>query len=620
MSLNSPPHDYMSITHDNMQDDAMDISPMPSKIVHKENAHLGKPMNCPRASMSAACLFKQEMSNDAIQHLMSSLEHGIDLDFQPPDAPSSPASEDAMDMDSVPVVPTGDLLSSPLLSAAPTITGFNNLFYDQEAPSSLAPSSPSQHTLEHMASGSLLSNFAKPGLQGLGAPSNGNKRPLHPKRKGPDKRPSTRQHSCKKHPADRSAPPIPPSKRKRTAGWTLDGQDGIQDRRGVEPPTLRTTGLDGQDSHICLNQPSLSPQGSDFSSSMQSRGLSANGYSMHSDRRLVEKVRNTSTSSVQYNGKEWLKDIVSDLSTLFATTGYWLSFVNVPDFVQSLYNPEDWSMMQPLLVFAGLALATLMKSSEMELGTAGRNCAAWFRDQTQASLETSWNSQWVDITLVKAALMRASNSDILFSALVHPAENGASSTFPTMESGESPLQSLVLPKFAPARRIVSAILLPTGFEHLSDESSFDDPDMSSPAQVYMNQLACLGPYSFLPPIRDVPPLSRSQTVFPQLMLKETPGVYGAVAAHDVVMGSPDCHVAPLCGCHQLSSCQTPSVSKDSGLHINQQLYQSLSVATGLFKTGCNQLQPGISSVATKNGQKTGLDWTLKHYLKDTLEG
>ncbi|KAF9241857.1 hypothetical protein BU15DRAFT_87078 [Melanogaster broomeanus] len=251
-----------------------------------------------------------------------------------------------------------------------------------------------------------------------------------PKRRGPDKRPGTRQRSCKKRPADGSAPPIPPSKRKRTAGRTLDGQDGIQDRRGVEPPTLRTTGLDGQDSHIRLNQPSLSPQGSDFSSSAQSRGLSADGYSTHSDRRLVEKVRNTSTSSVQYNGKEWwdnlvdsysanrdqsLKDIVSDLSTLFATTGYWLSFVNVPDFVQSLYNPEDRSMMQPSLVFAGLALATLMKSSEMELGTAGRNRAAWFRDQAQASLEASWNSQWVDITLAKAALILA-----VYESSAHP--------------------------------------------------------------------------------------------------------------------------------------------------------------------------------------------------------
>lgn len=37
-----------------------------------------------------------------------------------------------------------------------------------------------------------------------------------PKRRGPDKRPGTRQRSCKKRPVDGSAPP--PSKRKRTTG------------------------------------------------------------------------------------------------------------------------------------------------------------------------------------------------------------------------------------------------------------------------------------------------------------------------------------------------------------------------------------------------------------------
>ena len=64
-------------------------------------------------------------------------------------------------------------------------------------------------------------------------------------------------------------------------------------------------------------------------------------------------------------------------------------------------------MMQPSLVFAGLALATLMKSSAVELSTVGRTRAAWLRDQAQASLEASWNAQWIDITLAKAALVRA---------------------------------------------------------------------------------------------------------------------------------------------------------------------------------------------------------------------
>ncbi|KIJ68076.1 hypothetical protein HYDPIDRAFT_173755 [Hydnomerulius pinastri MD-312] len=71
--------------------------------------------------------------------------------------------------------------------------------------------------------------------------------------------------------------------------------------------------------------------------------------------------------------------------------------------------------MQPSLVFAGLALATLMKSSEMELGTAGRNRALWLRDQAQASLEASWNSQWIDMTLAKAALILA-----VYESSAHP--------------------------------------------------------------------------------------------------------------------------------------------------------------------------------------------------------
>jgi len=75
--------------------------------------------------------------------------------------------------------------------------------------------------------------------------------------------------------------------------------------------------------------------------------------------------------------------------------------------------------MQPSLVFAGLALATLMKSSEMELGSAGRERAIWLRDKAQGWLEASWNSQWIDMTLAKAALVSATTlhsvlPDVLF--------------------------------------------------------------------------------------------------------------------------------------------------------------------------------------------------------------
>ena len=48
-----------------------------------------------------------------------------------------------------------------------------------------------------------------------------------PKRRGPDKRPSTRQRSCKKRPADGSAPP-PLSKRKRSGGGVQLVDNGMK--------------------------------------------------------------------------------------------------------------------------------------------------------------------------------------------------------------------------------------------------------------------------------------------------------------------------------------------------------------------------------------------------------
>ena len=55
---------------------------------------------------------------------------------------------------------------------------------------------------------------------------------LVPKRRGPDKRPGTRQRSCKKRPADGSAPP--PSKRKRTTSERLTEQPELTPSRVKE--------------------------------------------------------------------------------------------------------------------------------------------------------------------------------------------------------------------------------------------------------------------------------------------------------------------------------------------------------------------------------------------------
>jgi hypothetical protein len=59
-----------------------------------------------------------------------------------------------------------------------------------------------------------------------------------PKRRGPDKRPGTRQRSCKKRPADGSVPP-PPSKRKRTApaGDTYTSTPQVRTTKKISPAT-----------------------------------------------------------------------------------------------------------------------------------------------------------------------------------------------------------------------------------------------------------------------------------------------------------------------------------------------------------------------------------------------
>ncbi|KAI6045442.1 hypothetical protein EDC04DRAFT_3054445 [Pisolithus marmoratus] len=71
----------------------------------------------------------------------------------------------------------------------------------------------------------------------------------------------------------------------------------------------------------------------------------------------------------------------------------------------------------------------------------------------------------------------------VFSAIGFPAEGGGTPASPVVDSDGSPGQSLLV---APplTRRAVSAMLPPTCLDHFSDESSFDGPDMSSPAQAY----------------------------------------------------------------------------------------------------------------------------------------
>lgn len=106
-----------------------------------------------------------------------------------------------------------------------------------------------------------------------------------PKRRGPDKRPGTRQRSCKKRPTDGSSPPSLPSKRKRSSVRNDDLELPRESRGLPNVPALRPDG-----DRIRL-QPSLSPAGPDFSSSMQTRAPSDDSYPVRLSRRILSSAK-----------------------------------------------------------------------------------------------------------------------------------------------------------------------------------------------------------------------------------------------------------------------------------------------------------------------------------------
>ena len=76
--------------------------------------------------------------------------------------------------------------------------------------------------------------------------------------------------------------------------------------------------------------------------------------------------------------------------------------------------------MQPALVYAYLAMARFVRSSEIELGARGRVQALRLRDVAQAHLQESWRMQWIDLGLAEAAMVLA-----LFETSAHPQHDDA---------------------------------------------------------------------------------------------------------------------------------------------------------------------------------------------------
>ncbi|KAG6852934.1 hypothetical protein C0991_008048 [Blastosporella zonata] len=78
-------------------------------------------------------------------------------------------------------------------------------------------------------------------------------------------------------------------------------------------------------------------------------------------------------------------------------------------------DEESRLSIQPAFIYAGLAMATLMKSSEVEYKAPGRERALWFRDNAETFIQRSINSERMDASLAEAALIIA-----LFETSAHP--------------------------------------------------------------------------------------------------------------------------------------------------------------------------------------------------------
>ncbi|OBZ70696.1 hypothetical protein A0H81_09310 [Grifola frondosa] len=280
-------------------------------------------------------------------------------------------------------------------------------------------------------------------------------------RRGPDKRPGTRQRSCKKRPPD-AEPAAPSAKKKRKVGSEGDpgvlafdmkvkenvtggaqraqplargGAEEMPAMRVAAPaPLLLETSIPprGTGSDIIYPKDDLSPSFRRSSVIMSfATPVDVNVHTQPHEEEEEKSVFIPISSPIDYSRKTWwdelldtynptsrdqsCKEIFADLNFLFTTSSYWLSFINIPVFFRDLRDPTLRARMQPCLIMSSLALATLMRSSEIEMGSAGRQRALWLRNLAHQSLEAACSNQSVDYAVAEAALILA-----LFESSCHP--------------------------------------------------------------------------------------------------------------------------------------------------------------------------------------------------------
>ncbi|VDC05013.1 unnamed protein product [Peniophora sp. CBMAI 1063] len=252
-----------------------------------------------------------------------------------------------------------------------------------------------------------------------------------PKRRGPDKRPGTRQRSCRKRmqpPPDAndteasSAVPPPPKKRRRTESEVKAKVEEAEQDLDLHTPQLS------------LPLPSLSLPPS-YRPGANTNDLYLQRRPQHPPLAPQAPMDTTNPAFVPFidapqNARPtipltthevwWLElldtydskpelaieAIASDLNTLVRSSSYWLSFLDPSAVLRNPHRP---------LVLSACALATLVMSSESERGQDGRDKALLLRDQAQSALEAARDARQIDLQLAEAAMCLA-----LFEMSAHP--------------------------------------------------------------------------------------------------------------------------------------------------------------------------------------------------------
>lgn len=264
-----------------------------------------------------------------------------------------------------------------------------------------------------------------------------------PKRRGPDKRPGTRRRSCKKRPTEgEEAQAGKKRRRTETEDERSDGNDDIIRPAGepsyhisaspvplVPNSTLSINTEVTRDFFAPTSTGSISPPSASHRSPDQDTMRSVIPRTMD-----FQQLRRSSTimpsPSMEYPRRTWwdnliesyapsraqaAKDIRANLSFLFSTHGCWVPFINSATFLQHLDDPNERIKMQPALVIAALALATIMMSSQMELGSAGRERARNLVQRANGFLHGAVNDGSTDPALAQAVLVLT-----LFELCPHP--------------------------------------------------------------------------------------------------------------------------------------------------------------------------------------------------------